>query len=132
MKKVFVLFLLIGFIFSCKKNTEQSNPADLIGSWKLAQVLSDPGDGSGTFHSVSSDKILEFHPDGTITSNGAVCNLSSESNSSTTGTYSLVDSTIQSTSCSDQNFKIRFTTKGSTLTVYYPCYEACAAKFVKN
>jgi hypothetical protein len=103
----------------------------LIGKWKLIEVLADPGDGSGIFHTVSSDKVIEFKPDGTVVSNGSICYMSIESNSSSSGTYSLPDSTINSSDCQNSPFKIKFSKENAKLIIRYPCDEACIAKYIK-
>ena len=130
MKKILIVLFLLGFGYACSKD-EDDNP-ELIGTWKLTEVLADPGDGSGTFHQVSSNKMLEFRTDGTITSNGSICEMSIESGSPSTGTYSLSDSTITSPDCEDSVIKIKFEKEGSSLIVYYPCIEGCMAKYKKE
>jgi len=96
------------------------------------EVLADPGDGSGTFHGVTSEKIVEFLPNGILTSNGSICDMSIESGSPSAGSYSLSDSTINSSDCSNTPLMIKFHKKGTTLTISYPCDEACLAKFIKK
>lgn len=131
MKNLIVLLSIIVIFSSCKK-TDEPQDTDMIGKWKMTEMLMDPGDGSGTFQSVSSNKILEFKADGIITSNGSLCSVSAESNSPESGTWSLSDSTITSEQCYDSlPLKIRFIQEGSTLTISYPCIEACKAKFSK-
>lgn len=129
MKKILFALFLAGILFGCSENNINT---DLIGKWKLTEILADPGDGSGTFHAVSSDKILEFHADGTVTSNGPICYMTDESDSPGSGTYSLADSTITSPDCQDFSIDIRFKQTGSTLILYYPCIEPCAAKYKKE
>ena len=131
MKKVLIILLSIGVFISCTKNDDSKN-TDLIGKWKLIEVLADPGDGSGIFHSVSSDKIIEFQSNGTVTSNGSICDMSIESASSSSGTYSLSDSTINSPICSNSPLKIKFHKEGSSLIISYPCNEACVARYIKK
>jgi len=43
--------------------------ADLISKWKLIEMYSDPGDGSGDFETVSSNKTVSFYSDDVIASN---------------------------------------------------------------
>ena len=82
---------------------------------------------------VKGDKIIEFQSYGTISSNGSICDLSIESSSASSGTYSLSDSTINSSKCSNNTLlKIRFHKNGSILTINYPCDEACIAKYIKE
>jgi hypothetical protein len=132
MKQVFFLLIFAGFIFSCDRKDEKTIDSDIVGKWGLIEVLADPGDGSGTFHSVSSNKIIEFRANGTVSSNGSICDMSIEANESSNGTYSLADSTINSSNCSYSPMKITFEIQGSNLIINYPCIEACRAKYVKK
>ena len=101
----------------------------MTGTWELKEVLMDPGNGSGVFTAVSSDKNLVFHTNGNVNSNGIICDMSIESNTSTSGTYSENDSTIISATC--QNLIIKYEVSGDTLILIYPCFEACKAKYIK-
>lgn len=132
MEKIFIVLFLAGLLFSCSKDTEREADSDLVGKWKLTEMLLDPGDGSGTFYPVSSDKIIEFYADGTVKSNGSICNISTESGNPSEATYSLTDSTIHSSDCPILPNAIRFTMKGSVLILRYPCDEPCQAKLVKE
>ena len=132
MKPVSLVILLTVAFFSCSKKEETKTDAELVGVWKLTEVLADPGDGSGTFHGVNSNKTMEFHTDGTLTSNGGICDMSIDSGSPSSGTYSLVDSTMTSSKCANYYFKIQFKKTGATLIIYYPCIEGCAAKYIKK
>jgi hypothetical protein len=130
MKRILFVLFIVGTIFSCEK--KDNIDSDLIGKWRLIEVLADPGDGSGTFHGVSSKKVIEFHSDGTVTSNGSICDMSIESNKPSVGIYSLSDSTINSSNCDNSGIKIRFIMSGPSLIISYPCDEACQAKYFKK
>ena len=125
-------FLTIAIFFltftSCDKD-ENATTNSLEGTWKLTEILADPGDGSGTFNPISSNKKLIFDNNGNITSNGLICDMSVETNSSTTGTYSISNSTINSANC--QNSTIKYELNGNTLILVYPCFEACKSKYTK-
>ena len=97
----------------------------------MAEILSDPGDGSGTFQPVSSTKIIEFYDDGTLYSNGSICTISTDSNENFYGTYSSQDLTLSSTQCQQQVFLTSYEMTQTTLIIYYPCIEACAEKYTK-
>ena len=129
--KTFYLLISIVLITltSCSKKENQATSNVLVGSWKLTDVLLDPGNGSGTFVPVSSNKTLIFNTNGNLTSNGNICDLSIESNTSSTGTYSESNSTINSASC--QNTSILCEVIGTTLILNYPCIEPCKAKYIK-
>lgn len=133
MKKLLTLLFAVS-ILSCSNDDDNYENPDLIGKWKLTEVLADPGDGSGTFQKVTSDKIIEFHSDGTITSNGSLCVMSIETECPTNGTFLLADSTIIPSDCEtsfDDILKIRFKIKEDHLFIHYPCYEECISKFIK-
>ena len=125
MKISFAILVILSLFTSCKKNKRNS----LTGTWELKEVLMDPGNGSGVFSAVSSDKNLVFHTNGNVNSNGIICDMSIESNTSTSGTYSEIDSTIISATC--QNLIIKYEVSGDTLILIYPCIEACKAKYIK-
>ena len=123
MKISFAILVILSLFTSCKKNKRDS----LTGTWELKEVLMDPGNGSGVFTAVSSDKNLVFNTNGNVNSNGIICDMSIESNTSTSGTYSENDSTIISATC--QNLIIKYEVSGDTLILNYPCFEVCKAKY---
>ena len=125
MKISFAILVILSLFTSCKKKERDS----LTGTWELKEVLMDPGNGSGVFTAVSSDKNLVFHTNGNVNSNGIICDMSIESNTSTSGTYSENDSTIISATC--QNLIIKYELSNDTLILIYPCFEACKAKYIK-
>ena len=125
MKISFAILVILSLFTSCKKNKRDS----LTGTWELKEVLMDPGNGSGVFTAVSSDKNLVFNTNGNVNSNGIICDMSIESNTSTSGTYSAIDSSIISATC--QNLIIKYEVSGDTLILIYPCFEACKAKYTR-
>ena len=131
MKQLIILLGLIGLLFSCNIEDDSSADTGLVGDWKLIEVLTDPGDGSGTFLAVESNKIISFYQNGTVTSNGTICNTSIEANNPTSGTYSLTNSTFNSQDCYNPEFEYQFEQDGNILIVIYPCIEPCLAKYKK-
>lgn len=117
-------------MIACKD--DEPIESGLIGKYTLIEVLADPGDGSGTYQPVNSSKTIEFRADGTITSNGNLCNISTDANNPSSGTYSLVDSTIQSPACNNNlPFAIRFYWDNDVVEIAYPCIEPCGARYRK-
>jgi len=131
MKNIILLFGLVVLMSSCSNDDSGGDiSTDLIGEWQLIEANADPGDGSGTFQPVDSDKVVVFLSNGTVTSNGSICILSIDSNNPTSGTYSLSDSTISSSDCvADRD--VEFEIVNSNLIMRYPCIEACEEKFTK-
>lgn len=137
MKKIAILLIAIILLSSCKKDedktiTTNTTTVDLIGDWHLIEVLADPGDGSGTFAAVESDKTITFHTDGTLTSNGSLCDMSLDINNPTSGAYSIADSTFSSNDCNIPEYGYRFEQEASILIINYPCIEPCRAKYQKQ
>ena len=131
MKKI-IFLIVAGILFSCNDDENSNLNTELIGSWKLIEVLSDPGDGSGTFHSVESKKIITFKSNGSVTSNGNLCEMSTSTDHPTSGTYSITKLTFNSSNCTNSNYNYTFKQIGNILIIYYPCFEACQAKYEKQ
>ena len=131
MKKGIIFFALMSILFSCNNEDDNASSTGLVGVWKLTQILADPGDGSGTFMNVSSNKTIQFNTDGSLTSNGLICDMSIETNVPSSGTYSLTEMTIISAGCDNSGLLINFELNSSSLIINYPCFEPCRAKYVK-
>ncbi len=128
------LFCLVVMItlFSCAEDDARPEN-ELIGKYDLIEVLVDFGGGNGTFGPVNSSKTIEFYRDGTVSSNGNLCEMFSEEtdpSSLSSGTYSLSDSTLQALNPS--NCKLDFELIGKELIITYPCIEPCKAKYLKQ
>ena len=132
MKKIVFTLFTVGILFSCNKDDDSNSNTELIGNWKLIEVLADPGDGSGTFFSVESEKTITFVSDGTITSNGNLCDMSIKSDIQTSGTYSNSESTFNSSDCNNPDYNFTFEQNGNILIINYPCFEPCQAKYIKD
>lgn len=128
MKKNILLLILIGFLFSCSSDDQEKSQTELIGSWKLIEVLADPGNGSGTFRTVESNKTIEFKSDGTITTNSSLCDPYSDEIKSS-GTFSLVNKSI-TTNCQNPNIaNIYFELKNDYLILNFISNEGFSQKF---
>lgn len=135
MKKFLSILFIANMMFSCSSDDNNTINPDLAGTWKLSEVNNDPGDGSGVFIKVKSNKILTFKGNNTITSNSSLCQNTITSDSPSSGTYEVdtdspLKGTIKSPACDNQ--EIQFEIQGSTLYVYYSCIEGCTAKYIKK
>ncbi|WP_146169747.1 lipocalin-like domain-containing protein [Kordia periserrulae] len=137
MKKILCLFVATSFLFSCASddNTETPEEVSLIGNWKLIERLVDPGDGSGTFIAITSDKTVTFNSNGEVTSNYSLCNMLLVADQEAgTGTYSADTGVLNVTNCDfDLPFPVNFeiSTEGKLL-IHYPCIEGCSEKYEKE
>ena len=128
MKKATLFIISLGVVISCSKKEDKQTETSSGEKYKLIEMLADPGDGSGTFQAVTSSKTIEFKTNGTVVSNGKLCDMSTSSSSATAGTYSFTDSTISSANCNSLPFEIT----GKHLIIFYPCIEPCQGKFEKQ
>jgi len=118
------LFVFTALTFgSCNQNPE------LVSKWKLIEQLADPGDGSGVFMPVTSNKTIEFFEDGTISSNGDLCLMSTESGNGSSGTYSETDHVVTPDDCGNYGFSITYELDSTNLILNYPCDEPCREKY---
>ncbi len=126
---------LICFIALASCSNDDDNTVvvntDLIGKWQLVEQLLDPGDGSGIFRPVDSQLTIEFFDNGTVIStNGSLCNMFIESQDTSSGTFSLDDTTLN-IGCGDDTITIFFQKMGPDLILNFICIEACAQKYKK-
>lgn len=117
--------LLVSYFSSCKKNETTT----VVNKWKLIEQYSDPGDGSGDFNPVESNKTIEFLDNATVVSNGSLCYMSYETDGQSTATYN--DSTIIPKNCDFEEFSIAYEIQGNNLILYFLCIEGCAQKYQK-
>ncbi|WP_046755567.1 hypothetical protein [Kordia jejudonensis] len=136
MKKIFVLLVTAILLISCKSNDDSFPEENFIsGNWKLIEYLVDPGDGSGAYVSIDSDKTLFFDVvNGEVSSNYSLCNMDVITQPQTSsGTFSVTSGTIDVPDCPNAsplsiNFEI---TDEDNLIIHYPCIEGCSEKYAK-
>lgn len=135
----FIYVILVLILGGCSSN-DNGKPREneiLLGQWKLVEQLMDPGDGSGTFKPVTSNRTFEFFNDGSVTVNGDMCYITTEINDETTGTFIEThesdwhDGEITPPDCSFEGAKIYYQIEGENLILWYQCIEGCGQKFVK-
>ncbi|WP_298895170.1 lipocalin family protein [uncultured Psychroserpens sp.] len=131
MKKQLLVLLVITLMLSCNNDDQNNSNIELIGNWKLIEVLANPGGGSGTFMPVESDKTIEFENSGTITTNTSLCDPYSDE-IITTGSFSLTNNTI-TTNCQNPNITtISFELNDQHLILNFISNEGYSQKFKKN
>ena len=124
--------LLIIVVFLALLNCSNDDDITIIGKWKLVQVLADPGDGSGVFRGIESNKTIEFFNDETFSSNGDFCFMTSSTDIESAGTYSEFDNKIFVEACRNlAGTELSYRRQGKVLIISFFCFEACAQKFIK-
>ncbi len=121
------LFILV---IGCSDDPEPE-VVPLAGQWQLKEVLIDPGNGSGEFQEVDSDKIIEFFSNGKVESNGNLCNGGITTSRPSSGIYKVPDSILEIENCQQDVLKTRFRVQDRNLILSYPCIEPCEEKYVK-
>ena len=133
MKKALFFFFVSLLMNSCSSNEISEDP-QLIGKWKLIEQLADPGDGSGVFKKVVSNKTIEFLANGTVVSNGTFCDTNINSETETIGEYFTSENYLKPTienECDFPDLKIYFEFQNENLILWFPCIEGCGQKFKK-
>lgn len=124
----FLLLFLAFFTFSCADDEDSIAPAGIVGEWELVEFLADPGDGSGVFEPVDSDKRITFTEQNTFSATESMCSFNDDSAS--TGTYSLEDNTISTEDCATAGGSpIGLELVGEELIISYLCIEPCQEKY---
>ena len=125
-----ILYILLIFIAltACVKKENHTNLT--VEKWHLVEQLLDPGDGSGVFVPVESEKIIELSSDSSFLSNGSMCSMTSASNEPSTGFYSSTE--FIPDNCSNQGMlTILYEINDDEMILRYQCFEACAQKYTK-
>jgi hypothetical protein len=131
MKKVLLLAVLIGIIVSCSKDCDTCDDGLVISKWILIEQLVDPGDGSGEFIPIESDKIIEFLDNARVISNGSLCTMSVSSGETSTGSTIAPQNYIIPDNCVADGIQLYYEQEFDTLIIFYPCIEACAHKYIR-
>lgn len=131
--RIWIFFTLALFTLGCSERDELLGNSDIVGRWKLVEVYADPGDGSGKFKSINSQKTLEFYESGDLTvRNGTICQLDLSDNNSMASIYSIDSTEV------DDNFRLKIkdctqdlyaSIQGDILIIYFPCIEGCGEKY---
>jgi len=129
MKYLTILLAFTLTLVSCSNNNNSEK--EIVGEWKLIETLADPGDGSGVFQQIDSNKTIEFFNDNTFTSNGVLCFMSNETTSST-GTYLETESQIFPSDCNNSELSLTYEITSSDLIISYFCIEPCKEKYEKS
>ncbi len=131
MKNMILIASVVAIMISCSKDSNDNGNAELLNSWLLVEQLLDPGDGSGVFVPVDSDKTIEFLANGTVVSNGSLCFVKSITGSASISVFDSTEKYIIPGDCIGPDSKLTYEVIDDKLLLYYPCFEPCVQKFVK-
>ncbi len=129
MKNLMLICLTLPLFISC--NSDELNFEELTGKWQLVEVLMDPGDGSGVFETVTSNRTITFAESGAFISKGDLCEISDSDENASSGSYNTIDETLTIDSCDDLNSTITYKLKNKRLILVYTCIEGCKHKYQK-
>jgi len=131
MKSLF--FFLPLFCLALVSCAEKSSTADtLVGDWQLVEVLMDPGDGSGVFTPVDSEKTISIQANGAYTASGIICELSTTTTATTSGNFRFETQLVEPSDCRTMQpaaTLIPYEFNGKELILQYVCIEPCLHKY---
>jgi len=137
-KNTVILVLILLIVSTCTNNDKDDYGNNgLLGKWRLIEQLIDPGDGSGMFMPISSERTLEFFNDDTVVVNGDLCFMASEVGKQSSGIFSTLvnndyyDGEILPIGCDNTETKVYYKTEGVNLILWFQCIEGCGQKFIK-
>ncbi|GAB3336102.1 hypothetical protein GCM10027429_19030 [Marivirga atlantica] len=126
-----ILILFSCILLSC--NEEELVNAEAIGTYILTERYSDPGDGSGTFQPVESDRRITLKEDNTYSTNYDFCNFfGTETKVSMNGKFNREEQILVVPDVCSEDFyfdTLQIELKPQELIIYYLCIEGCAEKF---
>jgi len=67
-----------------------------------------------------------------MNSNGKLGDMSINTDNPTTGTYSISESTFNSSDCTNPDYNYTFVQNGNILIINYPCFDPCKSKYIKE
>ena len=131
--KIISLFVVLLFI-SCSKSDEntKSESAEILGKWKLIQVLIDPGDLSGVYENGTDNRIINFLTNGTIASNFSLCSMTYTNGSQVITPYFADENYILPNECFADGFHVSYFLENENLILSAPCIEPCLFKFERT
>lgn len=130
MKTLSILILSGLLCLSCADENEIiEGPLTPVGTWKISEVLADPGDGSGTFQPTDSQQTIAIHEDGRFTANFTFCYEDSFSQLQYTGTVDYENNLLISDHCENRSFTFQYLDLDDAFFIILPCIEPCMEKY---
>lgn len=138
MRRILAITLLAKVFTSCK---EDPNPcagfgfecaATVESHWELIEIYSDPGNGSGSFNEVESERTITIFQNGDFISKGSLYILDVTNTQIHTGEieYTSSDNKLVVSDCSWHDVtKLPFSIDGDEMIVDFSCYEGCKHKY---
>ena len=125
---IFLLLAFAALFTACEDDEDPIPPAD--SRWQLDAVLSDPGDGSGRFQSVDSDRTITLLSDGSYIAEGDICSFSEDGRPNTMGSYDIEGGTITPDDCvTIGGTPISLSVTADSLFIDYLCFEPCRHRY---
>lgn len=134
MKHLFLLLFLPILFVSC--SSDDNFVIDYLPTnnslWQLEATLFDPGDGSGTFTPVQSDRILAFEVS-RIISNGPFCSLTAPVGPEEVAVYGAAETEIIAAPCNSGRDSLRliltYEEAADRLMLDLGCEEPCQLRY---
>ncbi|MEL6533858.1 MAG: hypothetical protein AAFQ98_00535 [Bacteroidota bacterium] len=129
-----LILLAIAFCFaSC--NAPAPTPESIFGTYQLIETYFDPGDGSGDYEAVESNLTIRIKEDSTFTSNGALCEYTTEGLSRSRGVLIGARQVLQVSNCFNNliqpDQELGYAWDELELVLSLGCDEPCLLRFEK-
>ena len=129
---IFVIAVFTAMMTACNdESAEDVSTNTLVGTWKLTEVLADPGDGSGTYQPVESSQVIIIYGDYTFISTQRLCNGLYQGNPQNTGWVDVENALFWIDNCDfgPGSSTIGFAQVRDELYLYFACIEPCGQKY---
>lgn len=128
-------FVLLTTLTACEKDNfkpcGECDATEIVGTWRLTEFYADPGDGSGEYEPIDSDKEITFADDGRWSSNGSFCDFRVALGAPSTGTYDLNQSSFEVDNCENGILYVGFSLENGRVTINPLCFEGCGERYRK-
>jgi hypothetical protein len=88
MKKIIYFIICYSLLTSCSNSDNETKiNSEEVGEWKIVEVFSDIGNGTGSYNPVEQNKFIVFKANGSVTSNINYCNTNTNNDLLKIGTF---------------------------------------------
>jgi hypothetical protein len=128
-KIALLLIIISSSLPSCDDDDQTIQNAGISGEWRLIETLADPGDGSGQYMPVQSDKRISIFTDGSFSSNGDPCDFQIAADNPSEGSYNQNDQGYYIDCGLPLEASILLSLEDDYLIIQFFCFEPCLHKY---
>ena len=133
------VFFLGCFVFLGCENPECDDTsvclAEIESTWALTEAYFDPGDGSGSFTPINSNRTITFFENDTFASSGSLCNFDVNDQEAMSGGINRTEGLLEFPNCfsntTEEFISLSYSISGDELILSFLCDEPCQWKFIR-